>query len=206
MCHRYADCKVTTAGETKLLVASAIAYSSTLRPQPRTWEEFRDTRTSLAKIDAFASSFVWGITDSSSRPSMDSRIAPTSLAAALARDGSSDNEYSTESDSSSPRSSDSEPAELSAEADDVPNWFAIADKTRAHLLAALDPDGQRRSLCRKNPFGAALHSGAGTSTMAAFPGGICDICIRRCSSRLATSLLDAISKSESVPSSSSHRI
>ena len=60
MCHRYADCKVTTAGETKLLVASAITYSSTLRPMPRTWEEFRGTRTTLVNIDAYASSFSWG--------------------------------------------------------------------------------------------------------------------------------------------------
>ena len=54
MCHRYADCKVTTAGETKLLVASAISYASKLRPVPRTWEEFRETRTRFSDIDAFA--------------------------------------------------------------------------------------------------------------------------------------------------------
>ena len=217
MCHRYADCKVTTAGETKLLVASAITYSTTLRPKPRTWEEFRDTRTTLAKVDAFASSFAWGpipvpvassVSDAADSQSSRDPARPQ-LGTRISHAASSDDKEESASDSgdssdsgSSPSSSSSATALLTPsvegyaedfDAETPINWFAIGDRTRAHLLAQITPEGTRVSLCRKKPFAASMHSGAGKVEMAAFPGGICDLCIRQCSPSLAADLLAAIS-------------
>ena len=218
MCHRYADCKVTTAGETKLLVASAITYSTTLRPKPRTWEEFRDTRTTLAKVDAFASSFAWGpipvpvassVSDAADSQSSRDPARSQSLVRLPAQATFRDNMEESASDSgdssdsgSSPSSSSSATALLTpsvecfsenVDADSPINWFAVEVRTRAHLLVQITPEGNRLSLCRKKPFAAATHSGAGKVEMAAFPGGICDLCIRQCDPALAADLLAAIS-------------
>ena len=211
MCHRYVGCKVTTAGETKLFVASAIAYSATLRPKPRTWEEFRNTRTTLGKVDAFASTFSWGPTPapvassvSNAADSQSSRDPARSQplvrlpAQATFRDdtedsGSASDDSSSSSSNSASSSSRSAIALPVYDAEAPIKWFAIGDRTRAHILAQITPEGNRLSLCRKKPVAAAVHRGAGNVEMAAFQGGICDLCIRQCDPSLAAELLAAIS-------------
>ena len=188
MCHRYADCKVTTAGETKLLVSSAIVFVASRFPEAKSWEEMREAGVSVADLDKFVSSGGRWIIPAKVDTLDELEVLQTEDETA----SKSDSESSGPSKgSSSPAGSASElhPSQESLE------WFAQPGNTsRAHIMKTVDSANKKIPYCRvdKPFFRFAASGGSSLDSAASWPGGVCDSCLEQMPQALAKSVLAAI--------------
>ena len=183
MCHRYADGKVTTAGETKLLVAAAIPYAAANVPAARSWEDLRAAGISVAKLDAYITSGTLPTESSRSAPENDP--IPTSK----------DNIEESPSDSDQSNSETTEEEVNDTTDQEVIEWFGQPGKTaRVHVQKAINSEGRRIPFCRdgKPFFRYAVESGSGVTGAVSWQGGVCDTCLPRMPKGSANKILAAI--------------
>ena len=184
MCHRYADNKVVTAGETKLLVASAITFMAKNFPQAKTWEDLRSSKVTVTDLDEF-------ISTTPAYNDAREKVCDMSPVKMIP-------EGSLESDSSSTSSE----SEASADEDQAisldqvePEWFVQPGrKARVHFQHSIDSEGKRLPFCRpyKAFFRIAETSGTGLKSAATQEGGVCDTCLGQLPKATANAVLQAI--------------
>jgi hypothetical protein len=183
MCHRYADGKVTTAGETKLLVAAAIPYAAANVPAARSWEDLRAAGISVAKLDAYITS--------GTLPTESSRSAPESDPIPTSKDNIE--ESSSDSDESNSETTEEEVNDTTDQ--EIIEWFVQPGKTaRVHVQKVINSEGRRIPFCRdgKPFFRYAVESGSGVTGAVSWQGGVCDTCLSRMPQGSADKILAAI--------------
>ena len=188
MCHRYADCKVTTAGETKLMVASAIPLVAERAPQARTWEDLRRARISVADLDAYVSKDAKFRAQELQSHEVATEEERETCAEPLKQGDSS----STTSSSSDEEASDDHIEHVNSVSQE---WFVQPGRTaRAHLQKTISPEGKRISFCRatKPFFRYPDQSGDGWASAAQWQGGVCNTCLGQMPKDDAKTVLDAI--------------
>lgn len=205
MCHRYADNKVGTAGETKMLVASAVALAKERQPSTQTWEQLRALKITVAELDAYAASLVTGQLQSSlptQQPlrsaTLESSVTTDKPARPLSQEPASPT-ASTQSSSSSQSSS-------STEDDCIPDldkveWFMQAGpRARVHIQRGMSAGGRRLALCRRTrPFAKSAHSsGVGIQSLTSCASGVCDACLGTLPNHHRTTVVEAVEAAASI--------
>ena len=198
MCHRYADCKVTTAGETKLLVASAITFVASKHPQAKSWEDMRAAGVSISDLDKHM------LPDGC-------RLDPPSVGSVDRKEDVINAEASI-SDSDSDTSSGRECSSLSQSCPLHPSgvdleWFVQpGNRSRAHIVKTINEDvasyGREVPYCRgdKPFFRYSVRAGNSIAGAAAWQGGVCDSCLAKMPQALANKLLAEICHPEGTKS------
>ena len=174
MCHTYANNKVATAGETKLMVACAIPLAMSLDPTASAIEDLRRLRVSVSALDKYSSAL-------NLEPSDPSAARPFSWGQAPA---------------DVPSAASHVQEQLTQDTSDATlEWFAQAGaEARAHIQQSQGLDGRRIPWCRKGASfqKAASISGHGLQSLLSFSPGVCDVCLLRMPSDLAQLIQEAV--------------
>ena len=187
MCHRYADCKVTTAGETKLLVAAAVVFTASKQPGAKSWEDMRQAGISVSDLDKYVSSG-GGL---AGPPAVGASDIPEEVVREAMSAPDSGSEASC---SSSEISSPATKLQMLPSEEDL-EWFVQpGNRSRAHIVKTVDKARAQIPFCREDRpfFRFSVHAGSGIDSAATWHGGVCDSCIARMPQPLANKLLAAI--------------
>ena len=187
LCHRYADNRVTTAGERKLLVAAAIPFMAKSQPQAKSWEDLRAAKITVPILDKY-------ITEDGHKK----EVLSQGKQAEVTGDSEGDEEGSSnseESDSSMQSTDACEAAAGQTQLSDLLEWFVQPGRgSRAHIQRVINDGGRRVPFCRDSkPFWRFPEStGDSLSAAAAWHGGVCDQCLARMPQQKTSTILAAI--------------